>query len=173
MQAMDVRVLKRRLEEKNIVLLDVRTPDEYRKVHVKGAILLPLDSVDEETIENLSQSLNGQEVCALCLSGRRSALLARKLLDANFKKVSILQGGLRSWKDAEFPLVRGKGPISVNRQACLLIGALLIAGTGTFWYTHETWLLAVPALFGLGLFLSGMTGIPVLNNLLRKMPWNR
>ena len=109
----------------------------------------------------------------MCLSGRRSALLARKLLDANFKKVSILQGGLRSWKDAEFPLVRGKGPISVNRQARLLIGSLLIAGTGTFWYTHEAWWLAIPAFFGVGLIFSGMTGIHVLNNFLRKMPWNR
>ena len=173
MHAMDVRVLKRRLDEKEVVLLDVRTPAEHSKVHVDEAISLPLDTVDENVIEQLKKSVNGQEICAMCLTGRRSALLARKLLDAGFKKVNILHGGLRSWEDAEFPLTRGKGPISVNRQARLLIGTLIIGGTTIFWYTHEFWWLVLPAFFGLSLIFSGWTGIRGLNNILRKMPWNR
>ena len=173
MHAMDVRVLKRRLDENEVMLLDVRTPAEHRKVHVKDAILLPLDSVDEEAIEKLKKSMNGQEICAMCLTGRRSAYLARMLLDAGFKKVNILHGGLRAWEDAEFPLARGKGSISVNRQARLLIGTLVIGGTITFWYTYEVWWLALPAFFGISLIFSGWTGIRGLNNILRKMPWNR
>ena len=173
MHAMDVRVLRKRLEEEKVVLLDVRTPAEYRKIHVEHATLLPLDSVDDKTIEQLKESINGQEICAMCLSGRRSALLARKLLDAGFKKVSILQGGIRSWEDAEFPLVRGKGSNAVERQFRMLIGLVVLAGTAAFWSTRTEWWLAVPGLLGLGLFFSGITGFYGLNKILRKMPWNR
>jgi len=173
MQAMDVRVLKQRLDEGNMVLLDVRTPGEHRKLHIKGTTLLPLDSIDEKAIENLKESINGQEICAICVSGRQSAFAARKLLDQGFEKVSILQGGIRSWKDAEFPLIRGKGPISVNRQARLLVGTLVIAGTVIFWYSQRAWWLAMPAFLGLGLIFSGATGIRGLNRIIRKMPWNR
>lgn len=173
MQAMDVRVLKRRLDKNEVLLVDVRTFDEHRKMHVKNATLLPLDSIDAEAIERLRESLNGQEICTLCMSGRRSALAARKLLDAGFKKVSILQGGIRSWRDADYPLVRGKGPISVNRQARLFIGTLVIAGTTAFWYTDEALWLALPAFLGIVLIFSGVTGFRGLNNILRKMPWNR
>ena len=173
MKAMDIRVLKKKMEENSIILLDVRTPGEHRKLHVKDASLLPLDVIDEKTIAQLKKSVNGQEICTLCVSGRRSALAARKLLDAGFENVSILQGGLRSWKDAEYPLIRGKGSISINRQARMFIGALVIAGTAAFWYTHEDWWLAVPAFFGIGLIFSGATGIRGINTIMRKMPWNR
>jgi rhodanese-related sulfurtransferase len=173
MQAMDVRVLKQRLDSDEVLLLDVRTPEEHQKKRIKKSTLLPLDLIDAEAIEELKESSDGKALCVLCLSGRRSALAARKLLDSGFKNVSILQGGLREWKDAEFPMVRVKTPISVNRQGRLLIGALVIAGTFTFWYTQKAWWLALPALFGIGLVFSGATGIRGINKLLRKMPWNR
>ncbi|MBL63501.1 MAG: sulfurtransferase [Opitutae bacterium] len=175
MHAMDVRVLKKRLEKEEVVLLDVRTPAEYSKIHVEHATLLPLDSVDDKTIEQLKESVNGQEICAMCLSGRRAALLARKLLDAGFKKVSILQGGIRSWEDAEFPLVRRKGSIAVERQVRMLVGLVILVSCASLWFmpTQPEWWLAVPGFLGLGLFFSGITGFCGLNKILRKMPWNR
>ncbi len=169
MKAMDVRVLKQKLDKGEIFLLDVRTPGEHLKSHVENDTLLPLDTLDEEAINQLRESVDGQEICTMCVSGRRAALAARKLLDAGFKKVNILQGGIRSWEDAEFPLVRTRRSRTKDRQVRFFIGALVLGGTITSWFTHQAWWLAVPGILGVGLIFSGIIGISGLSKVLRKV----
>ena len=171
MKAMDVRVLKQKLDQNEIFLLDVRTPGEHRKAHIENGNLIPLDTLDEETIEQLKNSVNGEAICAMCLSGRRSALAARKLLDAGFDKVNILQGGIRSWEDAEFPLIRTKRSHAHERRVRFFIGTLVLGGTITSWFTHQAWWLALPGILGLGLIFSGIIGIRSLNKILHKVFW--
>ena len=173
MKAMDVRVLKQKLDENEIFLVDVRTPSEHRKTHIENTTLIPLDTFDEEAIKQLKASVNGQEICTVCLSGRRSALAARKLLDAGFQEVNILQGGICSWEDAEFPLIRSRRARYQARRKSFFIGALVVGGTIPTWFSKWDWWLVLPVLLGLGLLFSGITGIRSFNNLRSKMPWKR
>ncbi len=173
MKAMDVRVLKQKLDREEIFLLDVRTPDEHRKAHIEKTTLIPLESIDEEIIKQLKTSVESLELCAICLSGRRSALAARKLLDSGFREVNILQGGIRSWEDAEFPMVRSRRGRYLARRKRFFIGTLVLGGTITSWFTCGDWWLVIPVILGLGLIFSGITGIRTYNNLLHKLHWKR
>ena len=76
------------------VLLDVREEAEYNAGHVRGALLLPLDEICEETAR---AALPDPEAPALlyCRTGRRSALAAEKLLRLGYRRVYDL-GGLAS-----------------------------------------------------------------------------
>ena len=79
----------------HIVLLDVRTPEEYREIHIPNSISLPLPQLKsgiEETVKNREA-----EIFVYCLSGARAASACRQLAEMGYTHVSNM-GGIRSWK---------------------------------------------------------------------------
>ena len=48
-------MIERVLQEGNYVMLDVRTKEEYDESHIKGAINIPYDEIDEKTDKNYSK----------------------------------------------------------------------------------------------------------------------
>lgn len=86
---------KKRLDsEKGIILLDVRTKEEYESGHIEDAQLMPLDSLGE----NAPKSLNDKDadILVYCRSGNRSAAAAKILADLGYKNVYDL-GGIKDW----------------------------------------------------------------------------
>ena len=81
--------LEKRLKT-NIKLLDVRTPSEYNRGHIKGALNIPLGQIDR-----YSQSKE-EKLYVICHSGVRSRLAAAKLRKKGYDVVNI-SGGMRSW----------------------------------------------------------------------------
>lgn len=75
----------------NIKLLDVRTPSEYSRGHIKGAQNIPLGQ-----IEHFSQSKE-EKLYVICHSGVRSRLAARRLKKKGYDVVNV-SGGMMSWK---------------------------------------------------------------------------
>jgi rhodanese-related sulfurtransferase len=71
--------------EEYVVLLDVRTPEEYAQGHIEGALLLP----DYEIGEKAESILIDKDATILiyCRSGRRSELAARELLALGYASV--------------------------------------------------------------------------------------
>lgn len=76
------------------VLLDVRTPDEYRQGHIPGAVLVP----NYELKARIRAALPDLEipVFVYCLSGARSMGAARQLVRMGYRTVYDL-GGLVAW----------------------------------------------------------------------------
>ena len=72
----------------SITLLDVRTEDEYRAGHIEGFKNIPLD----ELRERLKEIPSGKKVYLHCLSGLRSYLAARLLMNEGYD-ASSLDGG--------------------------------------------------------------------------------
>jgi len=66
----------------NVLLIDVRTPEEYEAGHIKGSILVPLSNLQEE-IDNVVKDKNS-EIIVYCRSGNRSKTAANILLDMGF-----------------------------------------------------------------------------------------
>ena len=80
--------------DKDIILLDVRTPEEYRERRIPGSILLP----NYETRDRAADMIPDKEakIVVYCRSGRRSAEAAKVLKELGYKNVYDL-GGINSW----------------------------------------------------------------------------
>lgn len=85
------------------ILLDVRTPDEYKKGHIEGAILI--SSADPALESKLKKLQINQPIYVYCRSGRRSASVADTLLKLGFKEVINLEGGIMAWSKTPLPIV--------------------------------------------------------------------
>jgi rhodanese-related sulfurtransferase len=86
---------KKRLDsEKGIVLLDVRTKEEYDTGHIKGSILIPVDNLKEEAESKLKEK--NAPIFVYCRSGNRSTTAANILVNLGYENVYNL-GGINKW----------------------------------------------------------------------------
>lgn len=86
---------KKRLDsEKNIVLLDVRTKDEYEEKHIPGSLLIPVDVIEKEAASKLTDK--NADIFVYCRSGRRSVTASEALVKMGYRNVYNL-GGIIDW----------------------------------------------------------------------------
>lgn len=85
------------------VILDVRTPEEYARGHVKGSINIPLDSLSKNVEQQLEDK--EQKIYVYCLSGSRSAVAVNQMLQMGYKQVLDTKSGLLAWRAKQYPLV--------------------------------------------------------------------
>lgn len=94
-QSITPQEARERMARPEVVVVDVREPDEYRAGHVPGARLLPLGTINEETAAAVIPDKN-TEVLVYCRGGVRSKKGAQKLADLGYENVSEF-GGLMQW----------------------------------------------------------------------------
>lgn len=82
----------------SVQFIDVRSVEEFREGHLKGAQNLVYDEEFVDKIESLDKS---KPVAVYCRTGRRSKECSEILIQAGFKKVYDLDGGLSQWKYKE------------------------------------------------------------------------
>ncbi len=87
--------LKLMASDKDFVLLDVRTPEEYAAGHIPGAIQLTNETFTKQDAEKLLRN-KGQTIYVYCRSGRRSKQSSQKLIDFGYMDV-IEIGGILSY----------------------------------------------------------------------------
>jgi len=86
---------KKRLDnEKGIILLDVRTKEEYETGHIKDSKLMPVDTLKQESVKSLLDK--EATIVVYCRSGNRSATAASILIEQGYKNVYNL-GGISNW----------------------------------------------------------------------------
>lgn len=89
-------------KDKNVVVLDVRTYEEYKNDgHIKGAILIPLNQLKDK-IDELKQ-YKDKKIIVYCRSGNRSVMASRILSNLGFK-VFNMDGGIIAWKEKGLPI---------------------------------------------------------------------
>lgn len=91
---------------KNVQVVDVRTPEEFEKGHVKNAININLR--DEDFAKKIDSLDKNKPVFVYCLSGGRSSVAAEKMVQIGFKDVREMQGGMMQWRAADLPEVAEK-----------------------------------------------------------------
>ncbi|MDD3279844.1 MAG: rhodanese-like domain-containing protein [Lachnospiraceae bacterium] len=77
-----------------VVIVDVRTKEEYNAGHIKDAILIPNEEIKDEKPELLP--VEDAEILVYCRSGNRSAQAAEKLKKMGYSKVYDF-GGINDW----------------------------------------------------------------------------
>jgi phage shock protein E len=93
---------KMRKSEKNAVVLDVRTRDEYKNGHIPGSVLLDFNSPDFE--KELGKLDKNKTYLVHCAVGGRSARACKKMGALDFSKVYNLEGGMGAWDKAGKPV---------------------------------------------------------------------
>lgn len=83
----------------NVVVLDVREPDEVAQHKIPNSVCIPLGHLSEQ----IQQLPTNKPVLAFCRSGRRSALAVNMLKKAGYKQIANIKGGMLHWQDNGLP----------------------------------------------------------------------
>ncbi len=101
---MEVKEFAELIADSNVVVLDVRTADEYAEGHINGAILI--DQFKSDFLEQAKAKLPTEKTIAVyCRSGRRSANAAGILAKEGYKPVN-LKGGIIAWRKENQPVTQ-------------------------------------------------------------------
>ena len=100
---MNVPDFAKKVSNKSIVLLDVRTPAEFASGHISGATNIDFESgTFESDIQKLDKS---KSYAVYCRSGNRSGQATSLMAKDGFSTVFNLDGGLINWQSAGYPVV--------------------------------------------------------------------
>lgn len=99
----------------DLLIVDIREPDEYAAGHIQGSLLVPRGILEtscdwgySDTLPALAQART-QPVVLVCRSGNRTALAALTLQQMGYEQVFSMKTGVRGWNDYELPLVNLQG----------------------------------------------------------------
>jgi phage shock protein E len=93
--------LAERIEQQDagLIVLDVRTPQEFAAGHVPGALNIPHDQLPNRIAELVGAK--DKEIVVYCRSGRRAALAEQTLAEHGFKRVLHLEGDIQKWEEEQ------------------------------------------------------------------------
>lgn len=81
-------------EESGYIILDVRTPEEFRERHIPNAINIPNETIGSEDIQELPDK--DQLILVYCRSGNRSKQASGKLAELGYTNIVEI-GGINDW----------------------------------------------------------------------------
>ena len=104
---MSLGELKSRVEAgaANLIVLDVRERDAYEQGHIAGARLLPRGQLEIRVNDELPDPT--QRILVGCEFGRISTLATSTLREMGFQRAVALDGGMKAWREAGYPLIPG------------------------------------------------------------------
>jgi rhodanese-related sulfurtransferase len=84
-----------------IVVIDVREPDEFARGKIPGSYTIPRGLLEMQVDGRLPYDTT---VVLYCAGGGRSALACRSLAEMGFDKVENLEGGFQKWAGSGLPV---------------------------------------------------------------------
>jgi len=97
----DVATFRKLWKEKKGILLDVRTPGEFKQGHVPGAI--DIDFLSDDFVEKVSKLDKDTTYLIYCRSGHRSHQAGTKMKQLGYKVVN-LEGGFLHWEEEGYEI---------------------------------------------------------------------
>ncbi|HJW92843.1 MAG TPA: rhodanese-like domain-containing protein [Thermoanaerobaculia bacterium] len=96
------------LDSNQVVVLDVRTPDQYRGTegHIGGALSAPFDTIERQLPELLPYQ--NQTVLVYGETSNDGALAAKLLTVAGFRNVVQITGGMQAWIERGYRVVNSR-----------------------------------------------------------------
>ena len=156
----------------SVELIDVRTPVEYREVHVTFARNVPLDSLRPDDVMKNRNGSTDDPVYVICKAGGRGAKACEQFQSAGYTNVINVTGGTDAWDQAGLAVNRGKKAMSLERQVRIAAGSLVLIGV-LLGYFVNPYFIGLSAFVGGGLVFAGLTDTCGMGMLLAKMPWNK
>ena len=91
-----------------LIILDVRERDAYEEGHIAGARLLPRGQLELRVNQELPDPT--RRILTCCEFGRISTLAASTLRVLGFQRAVALDGGMKAWREAGYPVRTGSEP---------------------------------------------------------------
>ena len=91
-------------DNEDIVLIDVRTPEEFMQGHLDGA--KPINFYDANFQEEVKKLDTAKKYVVYCRSGGRSAKSVNAMKKLGFTEVYNMSGGVLAWQGAQKELVK-------------------------------------------------------------------
>lgn len=101
--------LHSQLNNNDVTLLDTRTQREFEVSHIKNSIFVDYDRFETSMVENIDKN---SQVLVYCSIGYRSERIAEKLVEMGFKNVKNLYGGIFSWKNEGYSVVKSNNEVT-------------------------------------------------------------
>lgn len=99
--------LKQMVQEDNApIIMDVRTPAEFRAFHIPGAVNVPFPAPLIELAKKAPDPTD--PIVVVCMTGHRSPPVAKTLTDGGYTNVTNLTWGMLAWKLLGGETVSGK-----------------------------------------------------------------
>lgn len=84
------------IRHKEVLIIDVRTAEEYKAGHIKGALSIPYDQFSEN-IESIIDYKN-KDILIYCRTRNKSDTVIELLTEKDFTKVHIMIEGIATWQ---------------------------------------------------------------------------
>ena len=92
-------------DKNNLVIIDVRTSEEFQQGHVANAINVPFSEIVDNPA--VLTSSKGKAIVLYCRSGYRAGKAAEVLHKDGYQNLSHLEGDLQAWLKAGLPVETG------------------------------------------------------------------
>jgi len=170
MKTISVKDLEKKIkEDPKVIVVDVRTPAEFRGVHFDGAINIPVEKIMSE-IEQLKIE---DPVYISCNSGNRSYIVCEDLALHGLTNLVNVDGGIQSWIKAGLPVIRSKKwTMPIMQQVMVIAGSLVLTGVIASQQVNPGFVWLSGAV-GAGLLYAGLSGNCYMTKVLAMMPWNK
>lgn len=90
--------------DSSVILLDVRTQDEFNSERISNTPLIPVQSLESRMHELNKYKKN--KIIVYCRSGNRSGVAVKMLREHGFSAINM-RGGITQWKTEQFPVISG------------------------------------------------------------------
>ncbi|MDZ4227577.1 MAG: rhodanese-like domain-containing protein [Patescibacteria group bacterium] len=89
----------------DVVLLDVRTPEEYAEMHLEDAVLLPVQELSRQSLAaiGLGEDTKNKEIIIYCRSGARSKTAYDIMNSLGYTNIKSIAGGIINWQEGQYP----------------------------------------------------------------------
>ncbi len=92
------------INRENAVIIDLRSADGYASGHILNAVSIPFAEFSEKLKK--IEKYKTQPIILVCMTGADSVRALQTLQKQGYRAYT-LSGGLRAWREAELPLVKG------------------------------------------------------------------
>lgn len=96
------KLINENLGNENFIIIDLRTPREFKSGHINGAI--NIDYYADDFVKQLKKLNKSKIYLVYCRSGGRSKSSLEVFQELNFEQIYHLVGGIESWKYEDFPV---------------------------------------------------------------------
>lgn len=98
-------VVEKIKNNEDVILLDVRTSEEYEEIHLENARLLPVQALSQDSLNKigLGEAMKDEEIIIYCRSGARSKTAYDIMNSLGYTNIKSVAGGMIHWQEDLYP----------------------------------------------------------------------